>query len=284
MINEEWKSIEGFDFYQVSNLGNVRSITRRVKMGTGYGTKQGTILRQQKCTGYCQVILTLHRKQYIFLVHRLVAKAFVDNPHMKSIVHHKDHNTFNNSASNLEWVNVGENVHMSKIKVRQKVCDQGFIIVGEEWKNIDNTYRISNYGRIQNIQTGKTYKDWNDKKYPKVCINGKWYGIHRLVAQYFIHNSDINKTEVNHKDGDPRNNYYKNLEWCTRSENTLHSIHTLKAKIRRGSRHTFSKLTEQDVRNIRNESTCSLVELGKKYNVDPTNIRSILHRKTWKHI
>lgn len=51
--------------------------------------------------------------------------------------------------------------------------------------------------------------------------------IHRLVAKYFIPNPD-NLPIVNHIDGDPSNNHYKNLEWCTQSRNMEHSYYDLK--------------------------------------------------------
>ena len=71
------------------------------------------------------------------------------------------------------------------------------------------------------------------KKNPYLTIilydnNGKdkTYHIHRLVALHFV-DGYFNGADVNHKDGNKSNNIYTNLEWCTRSENQLHSIHVL---------------------------------------------------------
>lgn len=55
----------------------------------------------------------------------------------------------------------------------------------------------------------------------------KGFAIHTLVAKQFIPNDNPMKTQVNHKDGNKRNNYVDNLEWTTPKENTAHSIYCL---------------------------------------------------------
>ena len=59
--------------------------------------------------------------------------------------------------------------------------------------------------------------------YKEVILNGKMERVHRVVAEMFIPNT-LNKKCVNHKDGNKLNNNVENLEWCTHSENTLHSF------------------------------------------------------------
>jgi hypothetical protein len=98
---EIWKDVPGFsNLYQVSNLGNVRSITRYKKV----------LKPQIDKDGYRSVILKNKGIEKHFRVCRLVATVFVPNPHEKDIVNHIDLNRQNDCDSNLEWCTAQENV------------------------------------------------------------------------------------------------------------------------------------------------------------------------------
>lgn len=97
------------------------------------------------------------------------------------------------------------------------------------WKPIKDWdwYLVDEYGNVKNSKTGKLISgDKNSAGYNRICLyNGKAHKRffrHRLVAEYFIPNID-NLPEVNHKDGNKDNCYFKNLEWCTRSDNEQHA-------------------------------------------------------------
>ena len=107
---EIWKPVVGYeDFYEVSNLGRVRSFDRYVKLGGRYNSdtlilKKGKILSERdNGHGYKAVHLTVKRITKDKYVHRLVAQAFLDNPDNLPEVNHKDENPANNCLDNLEW-------------------------------------------------------------------------------------------------------------------------------------------------------------------------------------
>ena len=96
---ENWKPIEGFAAYEVSDLGAVR----RKLPGAGTNTVVGKILKaHHRCDGYLTVALCLDGKAYTKRVHRLVAEAFVPNPLNLPEVNHKGEKE-DNRASKLEW-------------------------------------------------------------------------------------------------------------------------------------------------------------------------------------
>lgn len=98
MTEEIWKDIEGYEgLYQVSNIGRVRSL----KWYGGQQIKLRTLT--DNGTGYLKVSLTHKRVSKNFLVHRLVALAFIPNPNGYEFVNHKDENKQNNVVENLEW-------------------------------------------------------------------------------------------------------------------------------------------------------------------------------------
>lgn len=107
---EQWKAVEGYEgFYEVSTKdGKVRNV------------KTGRILSQFKNDkGYCCVTLCRNGGQKNFLVHRLVATAFIPNPDNLPEVDHINRNRQNNSVENLRWVSHKQNIENSD-KSQQK--------------------------------------------------------------------------------------------------------------------------------------------------------------------
>ena len=94
----------------------------------------------------------------------------------------------------------------------------------------DTLYYVSSCGRVWNMKRGVELTINYGSGYglvkliigKKGCRVGKSFLIHRMVAECFL---DVveGKTEINHKDGDKRNNRVDNLEWCTRKENLNHA-------------------------------------------------------------
>lgn len=102
---EIWKDVVGYEgYYQVSNLGQVKSLDRYVKYKrTGLRLIKGKILSQKTDrNGYKCVLICIDNKRWYVTVHRLVALMFVPNPDNKPQVGHKDETKTNNRADNLE--------------------------------------------------------------------------------------------------------------------------------------------------------------------------------------
>lgn len=116
-MEEVWKDISGFlGVYQVSNLGRVRSLDRKIYTQNGklHSSTKGKVIKHFKTKeGYHRVQLCLNGRNKKFLVHRLVAQSFVPNDTLKLEVNHKNANKDDNTASNLEWVTRKENVKHS---------------------------------------------------------------------------------------------------------------------------------------------------------------------------
>ena len=147
IICEEWKDIQGFEgFYQVSNLGHIRSVDRFVKKHNGKRLIKGKILSPSKSkrTGYYQIHLYKLGCVYRYNVHSLVAKAFIPQ-NGKPYVNHKDGQKENNMADNLEWVTCTEN-HYHAVRI------------GANKNYGTNNYRARRV--IQLSKDGKVIKLW----------------------------------------------------------------------------------------------------------------------------
>ncbi len=112
-MKEIWKDIPDYiGIYQVSNLGQVKSLDRTITKGNNFTQKcKGKILSKWiNGRGYANTVLWKDGTQKTFRIHRLVCIMFLENPLDKEQVNHKDGNKLNNCVDNLEWCTNLENI------------------------------------------------------------------------------------------------------------------------------------------------------------------------------
>lgn len=170
---EIWKDIKGYEaFYQVSNIGRVRSLDRVVALGDTFKKIKGVVLKQNNHTvGYSIVSLHENSIQKSYTVHRLVANAFIENKHNKPYVNHIDGDKKNNHYLNLEWCTHEENtVHAvnnglikkgskrahSKLKESDVELIKELLKKGDSQSSISKIFNVSQ-STISHIKLGKKW-------------------------------------------------------------------------------------------------------------------------------
>ena len=112
---EIWKDIPEYEgLYQVSNLGNIKSLDIMINCKGAKGIdshlRKGRILKQNiGTTGYYSVNLSKNGKTRYIRVHTILAKVFIPNPNDYPCINHIDGNKLNNNLDNLEWCTYSHN-------------------------------------------------------------------------------------------------------------------------------------------------------------------------------
>lgn len=143
-----------------------------------------------------------------------------------------------------------------------------------EWKTYSSTYSVSEYGDVRNDKTLLILKtETHHKGYLRVGIHKKRKFIHRLVALLFVDNPE-NKPQVNHLDGNKKNNHYTNLDWCTNAENNIHAFSIgLKSYGEANGKAKLSNIAVEEIKS--SKGLISAKDLSNKYNVKPITIYKI---------
>lgn len=175
----------------------------------------------------------------------------------------------------------------------------------------EGTYEVSMIGNVKSLprevnrtRKGYTFAAKLKGKSSKKFLSHGYYAvsigkensfspkyIHRLVAQAFIPNPN-NLPCVNHKDGNKLNNHVDNLEWCTHRENTIHAHVNGLSRVpenhtRQGRNNGNSKLTEEDVKDIRRllKSGLRIKEVAEVFpEVSKSTIGNISSGANWTHV
>lgn len=110
-MEEIWKPIKNYEgFYEISNLGRVRSLDRKIKQGNHFIYWKGRIKKTRiDYNGYPVVTLCKDKYSKTFYLHRLLAEAFIPNPENKPFVDHINTITSDNRLENLRWTTAEEN-------------------------------------------------------------------------------------------------------------------------------------------------------------------------------
>ena len=149
-MEEEWKDIEGYEgYYQVSNFGRVKSLDRYVKdtKRNCFNFVKGRIMSPSSADKkhYMQVGLSKNNKVIHYLIHRLVAQAFIPNPNNLPQVNHKDENKENNRADNLEWCTAEYNTNYGTRALRQGISSGKTVYQYNKEGVLENTYHSERY-------------------------------------------------------------------------------------------------------------------------------------------
>jgi hypothetical protein len=156
--------------------------------------------------------------------------------------------------------------------------------------DIKDYYTITSDGEIYSDNSGKMRtRNRAGTEYQIInlsTIDGKkkTFRLHRLVMLAFEPIDNASELEVNHIDGNKRNNRLENLEWCTASENQTHAFENELQKPRKGEKSNFAKLTAVDIKEIFRLKSKGLTqkEIAEKMGCTRSNISYILNKKTWQ--
>lgn len=156
--------------------------------------------------------------------------------------------------------------------------------------DIHHRYTICKNGQILGLNDRPLAQFDNGRGYAIVSLdtqsgNRKTFAVHRLVALAHVPNPH-SLPEVNHIDGDKRNNYYENLEWCTRGHNINHAIKADLWKPPAGEMNGRCKNSEQGLiaayRDV--EKGLGIKKSADKHGVGKDSLQKLVSGKGWRHL
>lgn len=177
--------------------------------------------------------------------------------------------------------------------------------LNEEWRDCigyEGFYQVSNFGRVRScdrvgshavygsmVLRGKVLKPAAKTGYSTVvfsAFNSQFTAyVHALVAQAFL-GERPESFQINHIDGNKRNNLLSNLEYCTPKQNTRHAFALGLCRTARGEDCAKAILKAFDIPVIRSRLASGHTQkaIASDYGVTPETIRGIKIGRSWSHI
>lgn len=164
----------------------------------------------------------------------------------------------------------------------------------ENWKPVvgfEGCYEVSNIGRVRTVDSGYIFNPQPTQRgYLRVTFRmndrRKAPFVHVLVLEAFVCPRPPGKV-TNHKNSDKTDNRVENLEWVTQRENVTHAIETGNFFTPRGEQSGNSKLTANDVKEIRRlyaGGQYTQSGLAQRFDVTGSLISAVVCRRIWKHV
>lgn len=171
-MREIWKDIEGFENYQISNLGRIKSKERIVSNSCRTYVKKEEILKTHVMkSGYLAIVLRdKEQKKHLLKIHRLIAENFIPNPNNYTQVNHIEGNKANSAIENLEWCTPSQNTrHAMENGLRRRYTGrnvQKIYQINSETKEVEKVHEtFADAARsIGNNSVGSIYGACLDKR------------------------------------------------------------------------------------------------------------------------
>ena len=199
-MNEIWKDIKGYEgYYQVSDLGRIKSLGKHIKCRNDFKRFVEEKIRKclKKSNGYLAISLYKEKKVKTYYVHRIVAETFIENTNNEPTVNHINEIKTDNRAKNLEWMSYSENLNYNNLRERMSLTKKKSGIMAKE--NNPSYKNKEHYSKIP-VERGSfkkccKNKGWLIEEFSEVWKGNKnkrgtkkYYYIHESLQAFRIEN------------------------------------------------------------------------------------------------